>query len=79
VIFSGDFLWSKWSGKTSQKRGEKRRRMRDRGGVRGLTTVRVPDGNQWQNSVAPASDFSETKASPVLDPERNERGEEGRA
>jgi hypothetical protein len=51
--------------------------MRNREGSRGLTTVLDSDGKHWQNFTTPMSDFSETRTSSVLDPERNERGEEG--
>jgi hypothetical protein len=35
------------------------------------------DGFQWRKIDAPASDFTETTASPVLDPERSGRGKDG--
>jgi hypothetical protein len=51
--------------------------MRNREGSQGLTTVLDSDKKQWQNFATPTSDFSEMRTSPVLGPERNERGEEG--
>jgi hypothetical protein len=50
---------------------------RNREGSQGLTTVLDFDEKQWQKFATPTSDFSKSRASPVLDPEISGRGKDG--